>query len=516
MTTNLWAQTYVVGISENKPLKGFNGQDEPSGIFVELLNYIAEEENWDLKYKSLSFLESQEALKSGEIDIMPDLGYSEQRNKLYSFNKNSVMLSWGQVYCQDGIKINSLLDLKNKKIAVVKGGYFSHNNKDGFFLIASQFNLNCTYVFAEGYDEVFELIKNKKVDAGIVNRMYGDYNFKKIGITKTPVVFSPIQLHFAFPKDEKYQEVIDKIDFHLDALKNDNKSIYYQLIEDYFYVKEVSVVPLNFKILVITILLILLATITFIYALRTTVKVRTKELNKALEKAKESDKLKSVFLRNLSHEVRTPMNGINGFSLLLQDEDLDNTTRKRYTDLVLSSTQQLLSIVENILSISLLETRQENIKISNVNVNEILDDLYLIFSKSLDEKNVDFTLKKEFENNKAVIKTDHTKFRQILSNLVGNAVKFTAKGAIEFGYNLKSNFLEFYIKDSGIGIDMRLKDQIFTLFSQEDNSSKRRYEGAGLGLSIAKGYVELLGGEIYFDSEKEKGTTFYFTIPYNT
>jgi signal transduction histidine kinase len=270
----------------------------------------------------------------------------------------------------------------------------------------------------------------------------------------------------------------------------------------------------DFRWLILIAALIIIILILLIIVLKITINKKTKALSQALIKAQESDQLKSVFLRNLSHEIRTPLNGISGFSLLLQDDELDLNTRVRYTDLIISSGRQLMSIVDNILAVSLLETRQEKINISRVNVNDMLDDLFSVYNKSLDEKGVEFTLHKDLNHKQAMLNTDHVKLDQILSNLLSNAVKFTANGFIEMGYSLKQEILEFYIKDSGIGIDNSQREKIFMIFSQEDNSSKRRYEGAGLGLSISKGYIELLGGKIYFDSEKGQGTTFYFTIPY--
>lgn len=269
----------------------------------------------------------------------------------------------------------------------------------------------------------------------------------------------------------------------------------------------------KYKLLLFAGIFIVITLVLFVVILKLTINKRTLELEKALTKAKESDQLKSVFLRNLSHEIRTPLNGISGFSLLLQDDDLAHKTRVRYTDLIISSGRQLMAVVDNILAASLLETRQEKINLSKVNINDVIDDLYSVYIKSVDEKGIEFTVHKEFEQKQAFIKTDFVKLNQILDNLLSNAVKFTAHGFIQIGYLVKGEFIEFFVKDSGVGINSNKHDKIFVLFSQEDNSSKRRYEGAGLGLSISKGYVELLGGEMHFDSEKDKGTSFYFTIP---
>lgn len=514
LVTRLYSQSFTIGLSENKPLKGFTEQQTPDGIFVEILNHIARQEKWELNYVSMNFNEGLTALEKEEIDIMPDLGKSDERCTKYKFNSEEVILTWGQVFCNQTSNIQSIIDLTDKKVAVVENDLFLLNPNDGFILLNEKFHLNVEFIYANNYSEVFRLIQENKADAGIANRFFGMYNLQNYNLKKTSIIFAPTPLHFAFPNNNKYDDIIRKIDEHLKKLKTEQNSVYYKLVENSFEINQVKTIPRNIKAALFILLALVLLTILFMYSLRKTVKLKTSELKTALEKAQESDNLKSAFLRNLSHEVRTPMNGINGFSLLLQDDQLEQKTRKRYTELVISSSQQLLSIVDNILAVSLIETKQEKINIFSVDINEILHDLFAIFSKSLDEKNVSFSIKKEFNGEDAIINTDGTKLRQILSNLVGNSVKFTSTGFINFGYKLKGSFLEFFVEDSGIGIDIKRKDQIFKLFSQEDNSNKRRYEGAGLGLSIAKGYTELLGGEIYFEFEKGVGTTFYFTIPY--
>ncbi|MFZ4741416.1 MAG: PAS domain-containing hybrid sensor histidine kinase/response regulator [Bacteroidales bacterium] len=250
----------------------------------------------------------------------------------------------------------------------------------------------------------------------------------------------------------------------------------------------------------------------------TALKNTEQELFIAKEKAEESDRLKTQFLLNMSHEIKTPMNAINGFSEMLNEPDLSDEKRKSLTSIIINSSNQLQSIVENILTISALETKVERINIQAVNINSIIADLSVIFRTKAFNNNISLYSKHALTDKQSEIYTDRTKIIQILTNLITNALKFTHEGYIEFGYNLKTDTvpaeLEFYVKDTGIGIKPELHEKIFDRFTQVEIGLTRRYDGNGLGLSISKGFVELLGGKIDLQSELEKGSTFYFTIPY--
>jgi len=238
-----------------------------------------------------------------------------------------------------------------------------------------------------------------------------------------------------------------------------------------------------------------------------------KELRKAKEKAEESDKLKSAFLANMSHEIRTPMNGLVGFSELLLQKDSDDETRKQYANIIKSSCNQLLSIINDVVDISKIETNQVVISERQFNLYHLLNSIRLFFLPLAESKSL--TVKLNAENIKNIdIKTDEVKLNQIISNLVNNALKFTNVGFVEIGCSEKQEFLEFYVKDTGIGIDPKDFDLIFERFRQVDMSSTRNFGGTGLGLSISKAYVGVLGGKIWLDSKVGKGTTFFFTIPF--
>jgi len=240
-----------------------------------------------------------------------------------------------------------------------------------------------------------------------------------------------------------------------------------------------------------------------------------KDLIAAKEKAEESDKLKTAFLHNVSHEIRTPMNAIIGFSTLLNEPDLSDADRQQYIDIIFQSGSQLLSIINDIVDIANVESGQAKVNLREVNLNLILKSLNEQFSISGKQNNISIGLKTALTDDGSTIVTDSTKLVQILSNLINNAIKFTKNGKIDFGYTLKDRFLEFFVKDTGIGISEEYHSLIFNRFYQVDRAVSRKYSGTGLGLSICKGYVELLGGTIRVESEPEKGTLFVFTIPYS-
>ena len=234
----------------------------------------------------------------------------------------------------------------------------------------------------------------------------------------------------------------------------------------------------------------------------------------AKERAEESDRLKTAFLHNVSHEIRTPMNAIIGFSSLLNDEGLDDQERRQYIEFIFQSGNQLLSIINDIVDIANIEAGQTRVNMGGMNVNSTLRSLNDQFSIKERSPGVSLNLKITLEDEKTNIVTDSTKLIQIISNLLNNAVKFTTSGSIDFGYELKNEFLEFFVSDTGIGIPAEHQTKIFNRFYQVDGAISRQFGGTGLGLSICKAYIGLLGGEIWLVSHPGKGSSFRFTIPY--
>lgn len=247
------------------------------------------------------------------------------------------------------------------------------------------------------------------------------------------------------------------------------------------------------------------------------------QLNQAKNKAEESERLKSAFLANMSHEIRTPMNGILGFTELLKEPDLSGEKQQEYINIIRKSGKRMLNIINDIIDISKIESGLMQMHFVETNINEQLEYIYSFFQHEAANKSIELSYHTELQHEKAFINSDRGKILNILTNLVKNAIKFTPTGRIEFGYRTKLiankngdvKVLEFYVKDTGNGIERSQLDIIFERFRQTSESTAKNYEGAGLGLAITKSFVEMLDGEIWVESELGKGSTFYFTLPYN-
>lgn len=261
------------------------------------------------------------------------------------------------------------------------------------------------------------------------------------------------------------------------------------------------------------------------------------DLKEALTKAQESDRLKSAFLANMSHEIRTPMNGILGFAELLKDPDLTGEDQQEYIQIIEKSGARMLNIINDIIDISKIESGQMELRFSITDINEQINFIYTFFKPEVEKKGMHLSIKTALPREKAIITTDREKLYAILINLVKNSIKYSKKGSIEFGYNFNSNpnpndnnksttvkggksEIEFYVKDTGIGIPKDRQEAIFERFIQADIADKQAYQGAGLGLTITKAYVEMLGGKIWVisnpeNTNEESGSIFYFTIPYD-
>lgn len=242
-------------------------------------------------------------------------------------------------------------------------------------------------------------------------------------------------------------------------------------------------------------------------------------LSIAKSKAEESDLLKSAFLSNMSHEIRTPMNAILGFSNLLSHPEISEVEKNEFVNLIRLNGKNLMTLVEDIIDISKIESGQLHVKNSPCQLHQLLTEVYDSFYDDIQRRglfNVKLYLKEGISDENVLILTDGHRLKQILINIVGNAIKFTERGYVEFGYTLTSeSLIRFYVKDTGVGLPKGKEHEIFDRFSKFSNDQQRLYGGTGIGLSIAKNLVEMMGGEIGVNSEPLEGTQFYFTLPFH-
>jgi signal transduction histidine kinase/CheY-like chemotaxis protein len=239
----------------------------------------------------------------------------------------------------------------------------------------------------------------------------------------------------------------------------------------------------------------------------------------AKKKAEESDRLKTAFLSNMSHEIRTPMNAILGFSNLLSHPDISEPEKQEFVNLIRINGKNLMTLVEDIIDISKIESGQLHVKNGPCQLHHLLMDVYESFFDDIQRRgiyNLKLYLKEGITDESLMILTDAHRLKQILVNLVGNAIKFTERGYVEFGYKAsEDSLLHFYVKDTGIGLPKGKEHEIFNRFSKFSDDKQRLYGGTGIGLSIAKHLVELMGGEIGVVSKPMDGTTFHFSLPYH-
>ncbi|MDD4921713.1 MAG: HAMP domain-containing sensor histidine kinase [Bacteroidales bacterium] len=254
---------------------------------------------------------------------------------------------------------------------------------------------------------------------------------------------------------------------------------------------------------------VLVTAIIFYYFLRRYLK----RLRATEQKALESDRLKSAFLANMSQEVRNPMNGIIGFSKLLLNPDISGEQKKECVKVIEDSGRQMLSIINDLLALSHLESGKMSLHISDVEVNSKMRYIYDLLKRRAEYKKINFLLHLPENADQLMIKTDKDKLSYVVRHLLQNAIKNTQKGTIEFGYRKKGKELCFFVKDTGVGIPKDQLKIIFVRFMQADQSTIERSGGLGLGLSVSKAYIEALGGHIWAESEEGVGSVFYFTLP---
>lgn len=522
----LFGRGVRVGIAQNPPKCYINNEGEPAGIFVEILNAIAKEEDWDLHYQLGNWDDNLHKLQVGEIDIVTDVAYTTDRDQQYSFHQNPVLSSWSQVYARKGLGVQSVIDLDGKRIVVLEGSI----QQQAIITMVNGFGLQVKLIAVKSFDDAFSLVADNKADVAVTNNFYGRMHAGKYGLEDTAIVFEPSALFYITAKG-KNTDLLLVIDKHLKEMKQTPESAYYQAIRNWTSDSTGMKLPLWLKLLLLIIGMgLLIATISG-FVLKRQVRIRTKELRlansemenrivertkelaDAMQKAQQADMLKSAFLATMSHELRTPLNSIIGFTGILLQElpGSINDEQRKQLHMVQNSSRHLLSLINDVLDISKIEAGQLDLVYTEFNLVQTINKIVSLVKPQADKKGLE--LRTEHKDMKAIIECDQRRLEQVVLNLLSNALKFTEEGFVAVTTTTHGSNYVISVQDTGIGIAVSELDKLFKPFQQIDSGLTRKYEGSGLGLSICYQLLHLMGGQIVVISEPGKGSTFRAVVP---
>lgn len=523
---DVYARDVTVGVYENAPKVFTDENGKPAGIFIDIIQFIAEEEGWNLHYKAGTWAEGLDRLRDGEIDLMPDVAYTAARNDIFDFHEEPLLSSWFQVYARKGSGIRSIVDMHGKRVVVLEGSV----QKEAFEQFTGGFGFDITLMSRPDYKAMFEMVASGKADAVVSNNFYGMMHTQKHGLEDTAVIFNPSLLFFAAPKG-KNRELLEGIDRHLAEIKKDTQSIYYKSVARWTSEKIAYKLPFWVAMVGIALaaLMIIGAVGSFLLKkqvdLRTQelrkinseieerIRLRTEELAEATHRAQAADRIKSAFLATMSHELRTPLNSIIGFTgiLLQQLAGPLNDEQKKQLGMVQNSSRHLLSLINDILDISKIEAGEIKLSFSPYDLAPSLEKTVQLVKPLADKKGLKLTT--EIDASVGVVISDQRRLEQIVINLLNNAVKFTEQGSVAVSCRRKDDVYILTVSDTGPGIKEEDIQGLFQPFHQIDTGISRKYEGSGLGLSICKKLIELMGGTIAVESRWNEGSAFTIRFP---
>lgn len=536
LTGSATARDVRVGFYENEPKVYTSAQGRPAGLFIELLDQMARTEKWRLRYVPCDWSQCLAQLQAGEIDLMPDVAYSAERAQQYDFHTASVASSWSQVYVQPGLKVYSLADLADKRIALLQGGI-----QQNFF---DQLMAGAEYryrpVAVSSLEQGYAAVLTGRADAVVTNSFFAARNGARYDLQETPIVFLPSNLYFATAKGRN-ADLLERIDAHLHAWRTDPESPYFTALHRAMAAPPELLLPVWVRWLLTALgsgavlLLLLSALLRWQVGQRThaltqttrelerqratleqEVAARTAELRTAKDEAERLTQVKSDFLANMSHEIRTPMNAILGMLYLALKSELSPQLRNHLTK-AQSAAHSLLGIINDILDFSKIEAGKLSIEQVEFGLDGVLEQLTNAVGYLAEQKDIEFLIRYDPTIPRRLI-GDPLRLGQVLLNLCSNSIKFTERGEVELAFRSLSGSetditLQVCVRDSGIGMAPEVQQKLFEKFTQADQTTTRRFGGTGLGLAISKNLVDMMGGRLWLeDSQPGKGSTFCFTV----
>ena len=523
-----WASAqYEIMVSDNYPPYNFLNEDgQLVGFNIDIINAINEIFEPDLKISSGNWNDINKALAEGKIQGIAGIHYPSIVDDQFYYTRSVINTSHCFLYNSNHIKNFNLEVLRttNHPLVVLwKNDVLTH------YILS--INPTAHFIYAANYKEILEALDNDEVTCAFTHRIAGIYHAVQYGknyiySTENKV----LERNMGFKVSKGSKELMETLDNGIEIIMSNGKyqEIYDKWIKDYnknrnfwhYYSKYILVSG----IFILGLILVLLLTNKI---LQDRVRAKTKDLQDQLTlnsrimseleeqkiKAEESDRMKSAFLANMSHEIRTPMNGILGFTELLKSQDYTNDEQSMFINLIQQSGERMLATINNIIDISKIESGNETIKIGDVNIVTMMQDLENFFIPETKTKGIKLSFQKNGRNSYPNFYTDSYKLNAILINLIKNAIKFTKKGSVTVHYSYDAENANFSVTDTGIGIPLDKQQAIFDHFVQADFSHSNGYEGSGLGLSISKGYATMLNGDLWVESEINKGSKFFVKIP---
>ena len=518
---------HKVMFSDHYPPYNFTTENgELTGFNIDILKAIIDLYELEIEINGNTWDIINQALMKGDIQAIGGTHYPGSTDNDYIYTRSAINTSHCFLYNKNFHKrfsLEKLRSIQKPLVALWKNDVLLH------YILS--INPSTQFIFVNNYEELLNRLEREDVTCVIAQRVGAMYYADKLG--KDHIRTSNhriLELNMGFKVSKDAPELAAVINNGLEVLISNGQ---YQLIYDKWiktynedkndwqdYLKYILMV----SILVVAIIMLLLFANQ---VLQKRVRNKTKDLQQQLslnaqimqeleqqkQRAEESDIMKSAFLANMSHEIRTPMNGILGFTDLLESQEYSREEQLQFISVIKQSGNRMLSTINNIIDVSKLEAGAEKIKITKVDVMEILTELLHFFEHEANSKGLQLNIVENNPSNPNEFYTDEYKLNSILTNLIKNALKFTKKGFVKIDLTLSHKQAKFTIEDSGIGISTEKQEAIFNQFVQADSSHSSGFEGSGLGLSITKGYVDLLQGTIRMESRLNKGTIFYVSIP---
>ncbi|MDH7447154.1 response regulator [Aquimarina sp. 2201CG14-23] len=489
------------------PYQFINKKDSIDGILTEYLDLIEEKIDYTFEKKYYTNWSSLlEDTKKKKIDIVLEMQKTTEKEKYLNFYTKFFESPFVLVVKSDVDSSVTLQDLYSKIVTVPKGYSIDDHLREYY-----------PYLNIQNYDDditCLQMVQSGVCDAYVGPKAVVNYLMKSEHLTELKVISEIGHSYIPSIAVTKENKVLNRI---ISKATNNVSNKEKQAILDNWLFTMVKPFYKKSKFWIITSIIVVsaLTAILFIYFyLKFKINQKTKELQIAKDKAEESNRIKTNFIQNISHEIRTPMNGIMGFSDLLRSNSLTPEERREYTDIIIDSGKDLITSVDNILEISILETKQSKVRFTETNIKELLLGLISQFTYKAKDKNLALHLDNKITENQNIITTDKSKLHKILGSLIDNGIKFTNTGSVTIFSYIVEDSVVFSIKDTGIGIKQKDQKIIFKSFSQSEKEISKNFGGLGLGLAIAKKYADLIGGKISFVSKEKEGTTFLLKIPY--